>query len=939
MKALLFLFAATIALAQTPLSSPATILRDVSTGQDARMIIQAGDGMNLAQMQESGTGLLFTNTVAPTLNVQGILVVSSQSSFGSPRVQVLNGTTTTANFGAAATTGAWFTDAAVNDGVVRSDAGTLLLGVGGGVVGGIHSSISIDQMANVKMQGPSGAPQIQLIGTNVLELTGNVHHTGNFFFDSLIGGPGNLQIDAFSKVIVSNSYATCGGDTQIQYNAANICGASANFEWKYTTNTLAITGAQPSVQITATGGGSEPRYSLISGATVAANFSAETNNTTPFWFTDSTNLDAVMRADNGRALIGVGTGSKHSSIMIDTTGNVHMGSTGAFQVPYTGATSVTGQFLFNTGPVTFPYLTGPGLLNLSATGNVGVQASAPPCGLNTQIQYNDATVCGADANLTWTKGSSTLQVSGGAAVVNLIGTSGATDPAFQGFRSSVSSPDITVGPVTGAGHWFTDSAAGDGAIRAGNGRLLLGAGAGTLVSSMRIDSMGGILLQGPGGAPQIQLIGTNVLELSGNVHHTGNFYFDSLLGGPAALSIDVMGKVVATHGSPPCGGDTQIQYNNANNCGADAGLTWSHTSPGQLVVNGQITMVGSNGGDSFVPRSGSGDQFTIYNPFGTDLRVWDGNDKALFTQNGNFHIDPLSTNNGALSPGYVFGAPGSGEGIASTRQSGGANLYGIDFYSQAIVRMSITNSGFVGIGRTNPLYSLDVNGAVNVTGSGGIGIISGGDIYPAAAFGANFGRNSNPIGTVYTGSILVFGNVLSSLIPTPDNSQSLGSSTLRWQNIYGYDACIGNSSGNCTLQVNSGSSVAVNSNLNVLSGINLGGISTGFPVILGMSGTGQVNYVNTQPPLTFAGALPASTISCPTCVTTGGTQTYSGTLTVSGNINVSAGSGNLYLRSFSGGGGVSCAGVQDGWIGWDRTGGFLIACGGGNRYAVQLTPF
>src|SRR5215831_7699215 len=231
MKALLFLFAAAIAVAQTPLSSPATVLRDVSTGQDARFIIQAGDGMNSAQMVESGVGLLVTNTVAPTLNVQGILEVSSQSSFGSPRMQVLNGTTTTASFGAAASAGAWFTDSATNDGIIRSDAGTLLLGVGGGVPGGIHSSISIDQMANVKMQGPSGAPQIQLIGTNVLELTGNVHHTGTFYFDSLLGGPANLQIDVTGKVIASNSYATCGGNTQIQYNNMNLCGASPDFTW------------------------------------------------------------------------------------------------------------------------------------------------------------------------------------------------------------------------------------------------------------------------------------------------------------------------------------------------------------------------------------------------------------------------------------------------------------------------------------------------------------------------------------------------------------------------------------------------------------------------------------------------------------------------------------------------------------------------------------
>jgi hypothetical protein len=57
------------------------------------------------------------------------------------------------------------------------------------------------------------------------------------------------------------------------------------------------------------------------------------------------------------------------------------------------------------------------------------------------------------------------------------------------------------------------------------------------------------------------------------------------------------------------------------------------------------------------------------------------------------NVDQANANAGALTPGLSFGST-SGEGIASNRL-GGANLFGLDFYTDFLVRMRISNAGTV----------------------------------------------------------------------------------------------------------------------------------------------------------------------------------------------------------------------------------------------------
>jgi hypothetical protein len=81
------------------------------------------------------------------------------------------------------------------------------------------------------------------------------------------------------------------------------------------------------------------------------------------------------------------------------------------------------------------------------------------------------------------------------------------------------------------------------------------------------------------------------------------------------------------------------------------------------------------------------------------------------------NLDQADANNGTLSPGLKFGTGGVGEGISSKRTATG-NQYGLDFYTRSNVRMSITNDGKVGIGRSASANRLEVEGEASKSAGG-----------------------------------------------------------------------------------------------------------------------------------------------------------------------------------------------------------------------------
>jgi hypothetical protein len=85
---------------------------------------------------------------------------------------------------------------------------------------------------------------------------------------------------------------------------------------------------------------------------------------------------------------------------------------------------------------------------------------------------------------------------------------------------------------------------------------------------------------------------------------------------------------------------------------------------------------------------------------------------------GDFNVDSTGINAGSYTPGLRFGASGSGEAIASARTFG-PNQDGIDFYTNSKSRMSVTNSGSIGVGTQTPSSLFQASGSeITANGNG-----------------------------------------------------------------------------------------------------------------------------------------------------------------------------------------------------------------------------
>jgi len=165
---------------------------------------------------------------------------------------------------------------------------------------------------------------------------------------------------------------------------------------------------------------------------------------------------------------------------------------------------------------------------------------------------------------------------------------------------------------------------------------------------------------------------------------------------------------------------------------------------------------------------------------------------------GAVNIDQANQNSGTTGFALTFGHA-SGEGVGSKRTSGG-NQYGLDFYTLFTNRMSISQTGDVGIGTTSPFARLDVRDGSGTNGSGAhvqIGELASNSDEKLIQFG-NGGCNGGPC--VYLGEqdaddrmVLRAGTFrvkIGNWNPDIDNSQKLGESGSRWKEVWAANGVI-----------------------------------------------------------------------------------------------------------------------------------------------------
>jgi len=193
------------------------------------------------------------------------------------------------------------------------------------------------------------------------------------------------------------------------------------------------------------------------------------------------------------------------------------------------------------------------------------------------------------------------------------------------------------------------------------------------------------------------------------------------------------------------------------------------------------------------------------------------------TINGALVVDHANANNAALYPGLAFGL-NSGEGIASKRTAGG-NQYGLDFYTDFAVRMSINNHGDVGIGTTAPDAQLTVSGGqfdlINTEGDFKIGNATN-----RLKMGVNLGTGDGRLRAV--GGRLMLGTGVADVLTISGSNVGIG-------NPAPVDALdvAGNVNASGTLtagDMSSNGSLSVKGSLHVNGNITAGGSKSGYVV-------------------------------------------------------------------------------------------------------------
>jgi hypothetical protein len=131
------------------------------------------------------------------------------------------------------------------------------------------------------------------------------------------------------------------------------------------------------------------------------------------------------------------------------------------------------------------------------------------------------------------------------------------------------------------------------------------------------------------------------------------------------------------------------------------------TGGGSVPLGGSTTL---NLDTTKVPRLAAANTFTgnqaVVGNLSATAEVAAGNVPTGNVASGTVEVDASAINKGGYSPGLNFG--GGGEVIISNR-AGSTNQYGLDVFTNYTPRLSVTNTGLVGIGVQSPGWMLEVD--------------------------------------------------------------------------------------------------------------------------------------------------------------------------------------------------------------------------------------
>jgi hypothetical protein len=647
-----------------------------------------------------------------------------------------------------------------------------------------------------------------------------------------------------------NASALVGGsDTQLQFNDGGSFGGDSGLTYNKTTDTL--TGVSGSFFSLSTSGNSSVGGALtvtgastLNGNVTVGDASSDTvtvNGTTTFAGSGVTTTFAGDVAVNGGDMtssaatfnlvnsgvttlnlggaatavsIGAATGTTTVNNGLTVTGastlngNVTVGDASADTVTVNGTTTFAGagvtttfagDVAVNGGDMTSSATTFNLLNSTVTTLNVGGAATAMSLGASsgTTTVKNSLTVSGS--TILGDASSDTVTVNG-AATFNQ-GLSGSLTKLADGSNYLIGGSNISI--VTGSNGAITISTSADiTSVTGGNG-LTGGGSTGDL--TLTVDDSKVAMISGSTFTGAVKFNA----GLSGSLTKLTDGSSAFIAGNNVTITTGSNGAVTIAASMNAsalvAGTDTQIQFNDGGAFGADSGLTYNKTTDTLNGVTGSFFSLSTSGNSSV------GGALTV---------------TGASTLNGNVTVGDAAADTVTVNGTTTFA------GAAVTTTFAGNSQVGGNFG----VTGSAGFNGSVTLGDASA-DTVTVNGTTTFAGSGvtttfaGDVAVNGGDVTSSATtfnllnatvttlniggaataveIGAATGTTSvnnnltvdgnTTLGNATTDTVTLTAAVASNVLPSADVTYNLGSSTLRWANIYTGDLHLKNERGDYTL--------------------------------------------------------------------------------------------------------------------------------------------